>query len=452
MIGQGKSPTFRVASFAVETALGDVPEVVIDRAKTVVLDTIGVALAAASMPVGRTITDYVRSLGGEPVSGVLGGGFRTSAPLAALANGTLAHGLDYDDHGHLSTHTLPAALAVGELLHAPGRRVLEAYIVGREVGARLSQVVEAQRKAHRGPTYRGWYRVSVVGPLAAAVSAGKLLGLDVSAMASALGIAASSAGGLRRNMGTMTKALHAGNAASDGVRAALLAQRGFTADQEILEAPLGLVNALCLPGESDWTPLDKLGRPFELEAHLGIKRFPACTPSHIPVEALLRLKRRHGLRADDIGVVEADLHPFSLLRPDPSEAIATGYSLPYLLAIALLDGEVGLDQVGDARLRDPEVRELMARVRHDPSAASEDGAERVTVRLRDGRVLSEELAHDPDLSTPDEIERKYRACAGRMLPTEAVERLYQWVMEMERLEDVRAITAAALHPPASRPL
>src|SRR6185312_2193401 len=113
-------------------------------------------------------------------------------------------------------------------------------------------------------TYRGSYRVGVGGPIGGAVAAGKLLGLDADQMARAIGIAASSSTGLRRNQGTMTKALHAGNGAQDGVHAALLAQRGFTGDPDILEAPLGLFMLLCLPGECEPQALDRLGKPFEL--------------------------------------------------------------------------------------------------------------------------------------------------------------------------------------------
>lgn len=442
-MSQSASATETIARFVCETRLADLPSSVPSGAKIAVLDTIGVALAAADQPIGRIITEYVGSLGGEPASTVLGSGFKTSAPLAALANGTLAHGLDYDDRGHVSTHTLPAALAVGELLHASGERVLEAYILGREVGMRVTAAVEALRKQKGGPTFRGWYRVGVVGPLAAAVSASKLLGLDANGVSTALGIAATSAGGLRRNQGTMTKALHAGNAASDGVHAALLAQRGFSADRGILEAPLGYFNALCLPGELDESPvLNGLGKPFELEEQAEIKPIPACTPSHMPVQAILDLRARYNLRPDDVEAIEADMHGFSLFRADPQESIATGFSLPYLLSVAIVDGKVGLDQVSEGMLHNPTVRSLMARVR--PSQASEDGkAELVTVVHRDGRRLQSEVEHVHNLTEMDEIEAKYRDCANRVLEADAVNRLLDAVLRLEQSPDIADVLALA---------
>lgn len=444
---QQPGPTQTVAQFVAETTLANMPKEVVKNAKTAVLDTLGVALAAVDQSVGRIITEYVRSLGGEPVATVLGNSNRTSPPLAALANGTLAHALDYDDRGHVSTHTLPAALAIGEMQHASGAQVLEAYILGREIGTRLTQTVEARRREQGGPTFRGWYRVGVVGPIAAVSTAAKLLSLDASGIASAIGIAASSAGGLRRNQGTMAKALHAGNAASDGVHAALLAQRGFSADPDILEAPLGLLNALCLPGESNLEPLTaRLGRPFDLEEATDIKPFPACSPSHKPLQAVLAIREANAFELEEIEAIEVDLHTFSLFRLDPQEAIATGFGLPYLLAVALVDGRVGIDQVGEGRLHDPEVRSLMARVKHNPANAPEGGPERVTVRLRDGRSLEGEVSRVRNLSTTEEIEAKYRDCAGRVLGPAEVERLQALVMRLDELTDIRELTAACGAP------
>lgn len=434
--------TRRIAAFAVETSLEQVTDAVLEHAKLVILDTVGVSLAALGLPVGQIISEYVSDLGGTPAAHVIGTEIRVSAPMAALANGTLAHGLDYDDHKHLSTHTLPAALAVGEMLGLSGARVLEAYVMGREVGARLGSVIEHKRKLQQGPTYRGWYRVGVVGPIAAAVSAGKLLDLTTLQMTHAIGIAASSSGGLRRNMGTMTKALHAGNAASDGVHAALLASRGFTADPDVLEAPLGLLNALCLPGESDWSAMAELGQPFEIGARLGVKRFPACSPSHMPVAALLALRAKHSVHPGTVARIEADLHTFSLLRLDPEEAIATGYSLPYLLVVALLDGELGPDQVGQGRLHDPAVRDLMSKVRHDAAATRPGAPERVTVTLTDGTVLREEVAEKPDLHDRDAITRKFVSAAGRHLTPTEVDHLQGVLDKLDVLPDVSELLAA----------
>jgi 2-methylcitrate dehydratase PrpD len=443
--------TARFADFAVHTRLEDVPAAVTDAAKLVVLDTIGVSLAALDFPIGRIVREHADAVGGGSGPHVIGTGVRAAAPIAAQANGTLAHGLDYDDHGHLSTHVLPAALAIGELQGSSGAELLAAYVLGRECGYRLSSIIEAKRKQKKGPTYRGWYRVGVVGPVAAAVAASRMLGLDVEKTRHAIAIACSSSAGLRRNLGTMTKALHAGNGAYAGVTAALLASRGFTADAEAIEGELGLVGAICLPGEAEWEPLDRLGDPYELAGKIGVKNFPACSPSHVPTAIVLRLKDKHGIDPAEVVSVEADLHQFSLRRPDPREAIATGYSLPYLLAIALVDGALGLDQVGEGRLHDPAVRTLMAKVRHDPAAAPAGRPERVTIRLSDGTVLVEEADGKPDLRTAAPIVAKFGECAGRRLDPAGVTRLRAAVLDLGSTVDVRSLLDLTRSPREAAP-
>jgi 2-methylcitrate dehydratase PrpD len=434
-----ESATGRFAEFAVGTRLSEIPAEAVEAAKLVVLDTMGVCLAALDFPIGRIVLEHARVVGGGAGSHVIGTDVAAAAPVAAQVNGTLAHGLDFDDHGHLSTHVLPAGLAVGQFADASGADLLEAYLLGRECGYRLSSIIEAKRKRKLGPTYRGWYRVGVVGPVASAVAAGKILGLDEERMRHAIAIACSSSSGLRRNLGTMTKALHAGNGAYAGASAALLAARGFTADAEAIEGPLGLVNAICLPDEAEWEPLAKLGAPFEIAHQIGVKKFPACSPSHVPVEALLRLRARHGVDPADVVAVEADLHEFSLCRADPQEAIATGYSLPYLLSIALVDGRVGLDQVNEDRLHDPAVRAIMPLVRHAPEAAPSGAPERVTVRLRDGRTLVETVEGKPDLTTAEPIIAKFRDCAGRRLDSEQRDRLETAVLSLESVDTVATL-------------
>ena len=177
-----------------------------------------------------------------------------------------------------------------------------------------------------------------------------------------------------------------------------------------------------------------------------MKRFPACSPSHLPVAVALRLRAEHRIDPADVVAIEADLHQFSLRRPDPTEAIATGYSLPYLLAIALLDGEVGLDQVTGGRLPDPAVRALMATVAHDPDAAPPGRPERVTVRLVDGTALTGEADGKPDLRTAEPILAKFADCASRRLEPAAVGRLRDAVLELESVPDVAVLAELTRQP------
>ena len=227
--------TEQLAAFVVDTAFTDVPSQAYARAKEAILDGLGCALVGSPTTVGQMITRYVRQRSEATHAAVIGSGFKSSAPLAALANGTMAHALDYDDvnwhmNGHPTVPLLPAVLALGQEVRASGEEVLLAYALGFEVECKLGLGVNPRHYD------LGWHATSTLGTLGASVACAKLLRLDVTHTRMALGIAASTAAGLRQNFGTMTKPLHPGQAAMNGVTAAQLAQLGWTADANILEA------------------------------------------------------------------------------------------------------------------------------------------------------------------------------------------------------------------------
>jgi 2-methylcitrate dehydratase len=437
--------TTALAAFASSLRLADVPPEAVRRAKLLALDNLGVALAAAPLPLGTKIRAYVSGLDSHGAARLWGVDGSAAPALAALANGTLSSAQDFDAGWHLTTHTFPAAIAAGEHAGASGAAVLEGFIAGYEAGARLIGVVDSARAAGAGMTARGWYHVGFVGPLASALAAGKVLGLDPGQLRGALGTAAATSGGVRRNFGTMAKAYQAGNAAMQGVQAALLATSGFAGDLDVLEAPLGLLAALDVPDGQAEREIGRLGHDWELLASLKIKRFPACTPAHQPVQLALELQRQHGFAAAEVEAIEADLHTFSLLRLNPADEVAAGFSLPYLLAVALLDGELTLSQMDDQRVHDPAVRRLMAAVHSAgdsyPSGA-EDHPEHLVIRLRDGRVIEGETRRVARLDTPENIVDKFRNCAVRTLPAEGVQELEQLVMSMDTLPSIRRLTAA----------
>jgi len=437
-------PTETLAQFVADTHLRDIPSKAVEISKLVILDVLGVTLAAARQPMARILNEYLRECGAAPKAGVIGSELRTDASLAAWANGSLAFALDFDDNIHGSTHTVPAALAIGEGHGASGATLLEAYILGRDICFRLDAALDAgRRKNQGGPTSRGWFAGGTTGSLAAAAAAGKVLGLNTRQMATAFGIAVSSAGGVRRNFGTMAKALQTGNAARNGVIAALLAQRGFSADPTILEAPMGFASALCLEGECDWNALTKdLGKFFYMEQLPSIKRFPTCSPAHRPIEGLLALRQQHGFTADDVESVESDFHLRSLSRTDPQEAIAGPNSMPFILAIALLDGKVSLDQFTEENIHDPRVRAVMARAQHRSNERRPGQAEppdRITVKLKNGAVHTIEVAERTTLKTKSEIYAKYMSCATMTLSRSRAEQLGELIDGLESVPDITAL-------------
>lgn len=436
--------TETIASFALDTDGQDLPPAALRMGKELVLDTLGVALAACPRPIGRIITQFIADEGRVPADAtVLGTGFRTSAAQAALANGALANALDYDGGFHHSTYILPVALALAEHRRLSGREVLDAVVIGFEIGSRLQQTMDGARDEGRGPTSRGWWHIKLSGPLAAALTGARLLKLDRRRAAMAVGIASCSSGGFRRNFGTMAKALHSGYAARDGIEAALLAERGFTADPAILESPLGFLGAVCRPDEIDVKAItERLGKPYGLEKSHALKDYPACSPAHSLIDAALALCGQGGFAAEEIGSVEADLHPFSLLRSEPADEEAAGFSGAFIVAATLIHGAFGLRQCGEEVLDDPRVRALMKRIKHVPSAG--EGIERMTIRLGDGRELAAEVpSKTRRLIEPEAIAGKFLACAQPVLGRGAAEELRDLVLDLERQPALDRLMALA---------
>ncbi len=437
-------PTETLAQFVVDTRLPDIPAKAVEISKLVILDVLGVTLAASRQAIARILNEYLVEAAAAPRAGVIGSDLRTEPAMAAWANGALAFALDFDDNIHGSTHTVPAALALGEGPRASGAILLEAYILGRDICFRLDAALDAGRRNNQGgPTSRGWFAGGTTGSLAAAAAAGKVLGLDGQQMATAFGIAVAGAGGVRRNFGTMAKALQTGNAARNGVSAALLAQKGFTADRTILEAPMGFASALCLEGECDWDALTQdLGKYFHMEVMPPIKRFPTCTPAHRPIEGLLALRQQHGFTADDVNSVESDFHQRSLARSDPQEAIAGPNSMPFILALALLDGKVTLEQFTDENIHDPRVRAAMAKIKHRPNdhkPGEPEPADRITVTLKNGASHTIEVAQRQTYTSSGDIHGKFFDCASMALSRGRAERLAGLIDRLENLNDVNAL-------------
>jgi 2-methylcitrate dehydratase PrpD len=435
---RGDRLTRRLAAFVADTPANSLPENLLRNAKTVIFDTFGVALAASQRPVGKAIARYAAEAGPTPaVATIIGSAIRVSPEMAALANGTLANALDFNESSHISTHVLPAVLSLAERDRRSGKDLLEAFAIGFEAGTRFAECFDSARLGQKGPTYRGWWHVGLTGPVAAAMAAARMLGLDRDRTATAIGIASCSCGGFRRNMGTMAKPLHSGNAARAGIQGALLARHGFTADPDVLEAPLGFMDAVCLPGESDYSAvMERLGNPFILAGGLRIKPYPSCTRAHPGIDALLSLQQRADFSHTDIESIEADLEPFSLLRPIPSDEDEAGFSGAFLFAAAIVDRSLGLDQISEATIQDPRVVALMRRFKYVPGKD-------VVVHLRDGRSLTAPTPKARRLTSEADILAKYRACAEPVLGRVKAAELLHQIQALEQLENVDGLMAIA---------
>ena len=373
-----------------------IPDEVIRRATQLFTNAVAVTVAGAGEPAAQVLA---RVVAGAPQPGpaTLIGSGRSTVPLtAALVNGTASHALDLDDgyvraFHHPSVGVFAAVLALAEDRGASGRALIEAFTIGVEVSCRLSDAVDG---AH---FERGWHTTGTVGAIGAAAGCARLLGLTPEATRHALGIAASLAAGIRQNVGTMTKPLHAGHACHSGVLASLLASQGFDAGSEALEGAYGFARSFNRAAlESGWEDRFSatLGRPYAvIDPGVLIKPAPCKTSCAIPALALLDLVRQHDIRPDHVEAIECGVNSQlidTFVHRSASTPSQAKYCLPYVLAVALIDRQLGVDQFTAERIGRDDVMALMRRVNiHVPDAlrglqgADHYGRMQLRVRRRD---------------------------------------------------------------------
>ncbi|MFC2005727.1 MmgE/PrpD family protein [Chloroflexota bacterium] len=436
--------TEEIASFIVGTGFNEIPEKAVETAKEAILDCLGVTLAGSVDPTAEIITQYVKELGCKPEVSVIGSGFKASPPQAALANGTIAHALDYDDMTipwiHPSAPVLPAILALGEAGRISGKEAIEAYVLGFEVEVRVGSGIG------RRPYLNGWHSTATLGTLGAAAAAAKILKLNVEQTRMALGIAASQAGGFRQNFGSMTKPFHAGNAAKNGVVAAILAKKDFTAALDILEGDFGFCKVMAGEGKYDLNKITQgLGKSFAIVDYgVEVKPYPCCGGTHLCIDAILHLIKQHHLSAEGVDKVKClttTALPQVLIHSRPKNGLEGKFSMQYCMATALIDGEVRLKQFADEKVLNPEVKKLIEKVEYvHPDDGTKLQGETVTVRLRDGREYSHQVliakGRPGNPLTREELVAKYRDCAGFALSREDTEQSLELVLKLEDLDDI----------------
>ncbi len=445
----------RLAEFVVKTTLDDCPAEALPRIRRAVLDSLGVILAGASEPVARVVREVARAEGGIPLCTVVGSSLRTAPGWAALANGTAGHAHDFDDTsfallGHPSVPLLAAMLAAGEAEMVDGRAVALGYLVGFETSAAIGAAINP------GHYTRGWHATISIGTLGCAAAAARLLGLDVVQTAHALGLAASLASGLKENFGSMTKPYHAGQAASNGVRAAQLARQGLTASAHALDGGQGYLAAMAEPAAVGAlaTALDELGRRWHVvETGVAVKPYPSCALTHSAIDALLEIRRDHRLTSAQVAAVEVGVSPVTptvLVHARPATALERKFSMPYCAAAALGEGRVDFASFEDGDVRDPDVRDLMARITMvvDPNLSDrpeEHAWSRVTVRLTDGRVLAlparGATGHPDRPLSPEALRDKFLACAVTAIARDEAEGIADQVAHLEEIPDIRLLTS-----------
>jgi 2-methylcitrate dehydratase PrpD len=438
--------TERLAEFITDLTYDTCPPEVVAAAKIGILDGMANMLAGSTQPLTGIINQYMQQMGGAPDCSVVGQDYKTNPPAAAFVNGVALHCLDFEIQGAPPTHgtsaCLPPALALGEMVAASGKRLLEAYVLGWELQGRF-------RAASAGANLRGFHPPGIFGPIGAVAAAAKVLGLDRQQVRMALGIAASRTGGLTANTGTMVKSTHPGAAARHGVEAALLARAGFVSHDSVIEARQGYVEVLFGDG-FDWELLTRdLGHAFQLvDPGFNIKRYPAQIYMQWPIEAVLTLRQKYNLKPEDIDDLEIEIPGRSdRARPQPRSGLDGKFSFEYCAAVALAEGQITIDSFSDATRFTPGVEAMLrkVRLRMNPDIPMDIRRTWAVARVKtaDGHELSERCQNYCGcIANPmsrEEHVGKVQDCARRVLNPADVARLIDSIDTLEHLSDLRPL-------------
>lgn len=423
---------------------GDLTEAAKRQARRGVLDWIGCALAGSGHRTITTLLDVLAETSGKPVATVLGRKQKLGLLDAPLANGQMGHVLDYDDTHmggvvlHTSSPVLAALLALAERAPVSGEDLMLAYAVGFEAGVRSGRTAPGH---HKG----GWHLTGTLGSIAAGTAAGKLLNLDAQKLTYAMGIAATQASGMQQNRGTMCKSFHAGKAASNGVLAALLAERGFDSTQEIIEGKKGFSRIYSDVAEPE-ALIAGLGNGWLIESN-GHKPYACGVVLHPLIDAVIAIRNRDKIDAADVSEIALRVNPLVLSITgvvDPSTGLQSKFSTLHSAAVALVDGNAGTAQYSDAKAADPAIAALRRKVRPvaDETLRKDEAHAVITAAGKRHEVHIDHASGTAENPMSDaQIEAKFLANASPVIGEGRAGRAAAVVWSLDKQRDVRELIA-----------
>lgn len=417
----------KIAEFSAGFDLKSAPALAVERTRVALIDTIGVMLAGSQEGAAKIVRDMVQLEGARPAATIVGSALRSSPQLAALANGVASHALDFDLsylQGQLTASLIPALLPLAENLNATQAEMVAAYIVGFEVASRLSR---------SNPNHNGggaWHATGTIGTIAAAAASARMLKVPAAAIPDVIGIAVSMASGVNANYGTMTKPLHTGDAARNGIVAAMLGSRGFTANAAAIEGRGGFAQTFARGLEWNTEPFSDLGRKYDLaENGFRLKRYPCGGVVHTAIDAALIVRDKLGPATTEISAIHAGISKYAAdrARPDyPADTEAAKFNLNYVVGYAFAHGVPKLDAFEAAARNDARVKALAQTVTAaiDPEFADarENYPTRLRVTLKDGRTF-EEVRYQASGArqfpmSQAQIDEKFLDCAAHAVPND----------------------------------
>jgi 2-methylcitrate dehydratase PrpD len=449
-ISEAGSLTRQLAEFASGLEARQVPGQAIETAKRGFIDCVGVMFAGRDQPVARILLQE-KLFSEKKEAHIHFDRGMASSPDAALLNGTAAHALDYDDvgiNGHPSVVLVPALLAEGERLGAPGAELAAAYVAGYEIWAELSL---RDADPHHG---KGWHPTAVFGAVGAAAAAARLARLDAARTQNAIGIAASMAAGLVANFGSMTKPFQAGRAAQSGVTAARLAAAGMTASPDALEHKSGMLAAFSPRGNVRLDGAIAAGRDWHiLRLGLNVKRYPVCYCLHRAIDGLLGLKASNGFSVESVKEIQLTIGKLQaevLRHSRPQTGLDAKFSGEFAAASSVVAGRVGLAELTDDFVRSAPIQSLLPKVRistvdaSDPDEPLFAPSDSVKVTLADGRSLESgpvryARGHAKNPIGLEELRDKFDDCVGAALDRTRSAALFERLAGLEKLSSATGL-------------
>jgi 2-methylcitrate dehydratase PrpD len=454
----GAGLTREICAFVAGLDLSAIPEDVIARGRIHMLDSLGLALAGGASPVCRILGHYANRNAAKGAAAVFATTDKYAPAMAALINGTAMHADNFDDTApqptpdrnggiHASAGVLAAALAVAEKIGADGAALSVAFHAGCEIACKLNHAIDPRH-------YQGGFHVtSTLGVFGAAVAAAKIMGLGAAEIGHALTFASSRSAGVRSTFGTMVEQMHTGLAAEGGVLAAELAEDGLIGNATILEAPSGFM-AAAGGGFLEDAISGRLGRPWAIvDPGTSIKPWPNGSLVHPAMTLFSDMIGEHGLTADTVQHVTVRTNQRiarTLIATLPRDSMQARFSIPFALAVLLVEGRTGIDAFADAMVGRPDIVATMGRIDHVAYEMVEDGFTNVTSFIE--VICAEGTIHkgraDFALGSAqapmsfDDVADKTRGCAAAASwPMEKTEALIAAIARIEEIDNVRDVTA-----------
>ncbi len=445
-----------LAEFVSNTSYSNLPKEVVQKAKGIVLDTLGCGIAGYTLAKEEFhwIFDLVKEMGGNPEATVFLEGMKTSSAQAALVNGALIHTVDFDDThlgsiAHLGASVVSSSLAMGEKIAADGPSLITAVVLAYEVAGRIGRAIMPSH-------YKYWHPTGTLGTIAAAVVASKLLGLKGDRVEQAISLAADGASGMRYciDFGDFSKSLHPGLAAWNGIMAAQVIARGAVGPKGLLEYKSGFCEAYS--DEPNMKALtENLGTFYEILTD-SLKAFPTILCSHTPIQGTIQLMKARNLRLEDVESVHFRVTPTAPgqgMNYSPDTPLAARLSIPYCVSRAAADGYIAMDQFQEEKIKEPRIQAFMKRVTLESVSdftAKYPGtlAAQVEIKTKDGRRFQDESVypkgHPENPMTDEEIKGKFRRLALNTLGRTQIDRIIETVFRLDKLKSVGDLVATLL--------